>query len=214
MRFVAVEVFKNENVAFCVIIKNFCNNVDENGWNWLDTVLQYVHQYKEGQSMFLVGNFQHTLDDKNRIRLPADFRKDMGSNYYLMPGTNGCIFVYKAEESQNIISKLYSLDTLNSQKTLDLIQITAFSRSVTADGQGRFGLPDDLIKIMGIKKDVRIVGAGTKVVIWSEEKWQELLGDIDNLKPDRFNAVYDSLDAALMESKWFSNINLCYLMSA
>ena len=54
--------------------------------------------------MFLLGNFQHSLDDKNRIRLPSNFRKEMGDEYFLMPGSNGCIFVYKADETQNVLS--------------------------------------------------------------------------------------------------------------
>ncbi len=147
--------------------------------------------------MFLLGNFQHSLDDKNRIRLPADFRKEMGDAYFLMPGTNGCIFVYKADETQSILSKLLSLDSLNPEQSLKLTQLTAFSRSVTADSQGRFMLPDDLIKMMGIKKDVRIVGAATKAVIWSEERWQKLFGSVDVMTPDNVDSVYRDLDAHL-----------------
>lgn len=147
--------------------------------------------------MFLMGNFQHSLDDKNRIRLPADFRKVMGDEYYLMPGTNGCIFVYKAEDTQNVLARLFALDSLDPEKALKLTQLTAFSRSVTADSQGRFMLPDDLIKIMGIKKDVRIVGAATKAVIWSEERWQQMFGNIDAITSENFDSVYKSLDAEL-----------------
>lgn len=147
--------------------------------------------------MFLMGNYQHSLDDKNRIRLPADFRKEMGDEYYLMPGTNGCIFVYKASDTQGVLSKLFSLDSLDPEKTLKLTQLTAFSRSVTADGQGRFMLPDDLIKIMGIKKDVRIVGAATKAVIWSEERWQQTFGAANVITAENFDSVYKALDAEL-----------------
>lgn len=147
--------------------------------------------------MFLMGNFQHSLDDKNRIRLPADFRKEMGDEYYLMPGTNGCIFVYKASDTQGVLSKLFSLDSLDPEKTLKLTQLTAFSRSVTADSQGRFMLPDDLIKIMGIKKDVRIVGAATKAIIWSEERWQQNFGVANVITAENFDNVYKTLDAEL-----------------
>ncbi len=147
--------------------------------------------------MFLMGNFQHSLDDKNRIRLPADFRKEMGDEYYLMPGTNGCIFVYKADDTQGVLSKLFSLDSLDPEKTLKLTQLTAFSRSVTADSQGRFMLPDDLIRIMGIKKDVRIVGAATKAIIWSEERWQQNFGASNVITAENFDSVYKTLDAEL-----------------
>lgn len=102
--------------------------------------------------MFLLGNYQHTLDDKNRIRLPSNFRKEMGDEYFLMPGSNGCIFVYKADETQKLLSELMNLDSLNPEQSLLLTRLTAFSRGVTADGQGRFMLPNDLIEMMGIKR--------------------------------------------------------------
>ena len=51
------------------------------------------------RQMFLVGNQQHMLDDKNRIRLPQKFREEIGNNkYILMPGTGGCMFVYPQSE--------------------------------------------------------------------------------------------------------------------
>lgn len=151
--------------------------------------------------MFLMGNFQHSLDDKNRIRLPADFRSEMGNAYYLMPGTNGCIFVYCAGEAKGIMAKLFSSDSFDPEKNLKIAQITAFSRSVTADSQGRFMLPDDLIRIMGIKKDVRIVGAGQKAIIWSEERWQQMFGNIDVITPENFDSVYKFLDENLAKEQ-------------
>ena len=148
--------------------------------------------------MLLLGNFQHTLDDKNRIRLPADFRKEMGDSYYLMPGNNGGIFVYKADDSHKVIEQLLSLDGLNPERSLEMEFITAYSRSVTADNQGRFMLPEDLIEMMEIKKDVHIVGATTKVVIWSEERWQEMFVRKEKLTPEKINRIYSSLDQELI----------------
>ena len=147
--------------------------------------------------MFLLGNYQHTLDDKNRIRLPSNFRKEMGDEYFLMPGSNGCIFVYKADETQKLLSELMNLDSLNPEQSLLLTRLTAFSRGVTADGQGRFMLPNDLIEMMGIKKDVRIVGSVTKAEIWSEEAWQQKFGSAAYVNAATVNDIYKQLDAAL-----------------
>lgn len=151
--------------------------------------------------MFLLGNFQHSLDDKNRIRLPSNFRKEMGDEYFLMPGSNGCIFVYKADETQNVLSTLLSLESLDPDQTLMLTKIAAFSRAVTADGQGRFMLPDDLIEFAGINKDVRIVGAFTKAQIWSEEAWQAKFGGANNVSAAALDDIYRKLDVAMKQSK-------------
>ncbi len=149
--------------------------------------------------MFLLGNYQHSLDDKNRIRLPSNFRKELGKSYFLMPGANGCIHVYKADETQEVLSSLLSLESLDPEQSLMLTKIAAFSRAVTADDQGRFMLPDDLIEMVGIKKDVRIVGAFTKAQIWSEEAWQEKFGGA-TLTGAALDEIYRKLDAAMKTS--------------
>ncbi len=147
--------------------------------------------------MFLLGNYQHTLDDKNRIRLPSNFRKEMGDEYFLMPGSNGCIFVYKADVWLLLLSYLLILVCLNPEESLVLTRVSALSGGVTADGQGRFMLPNDLIEMMGIKKDVRIVGSVTKAEIWSEEAWQQKFGSAANVNAATVNDIYKQLDAAL-----------------
>lgn len=121
--------------------------------------------------MFLVGNYQHSLDDKNRIRLPAKHREQMGTKYILMPGMNGCIFVYPEEGEQRLIQAMQELDSFDPDQAEWLRSLTEYSDMVEADSQGRFMLSKDLIDLCGIKKDVRVVGAINKVEIWSEEAY-------------------------------------------
>ena len=121
--------------------------------------------------MFLVGNYQHTLDDKNRIRLPAKYRDQMGTKYILMPGMDGCIFVYPAEGEQKLLKAMEELDGFDPDRAEWLRSITEYSDMVEADGQGRFMLSKDLMELCGIQKDVHIVGAINKVEIWSEEAY-------------------------------------------
>lgn len=121
--------------------------------------------------MFLLGNYQHSLDDKNRIRLPAKHREQMGNKYILMPGMNGCIFVYPADGEQKLMQAMQELDSFDPDQAEWLRSITEYSDMVEADSQGRFMLSKDLIDLCGIKKDVRVVGAINKVEIWSEEAY-------------------------------------------
>ena len=151
--------------------------------------------------MFLLGNFQHSLDDKNRIRLPSNFRKEIGDEYFLMPGSNGCIFVYKADETQKVLSTLLSLESLDPDQSLMLTKIAAFSRAVTADGQGRFMLPDDLIEFAGINKDVRMVGAFTDGQIWGGGGWQAQFGGANKVSSAAPDDIYRKLDLAMKQSK-------------
>ena len=146
--------------------------------------------------MLFVGNYQHALDDKNRIRLPAKHRELLGNDYILMPGMNGCIFVYSADEEQKFIKAFQDLDSFDPDTAERIRSITEFSATVEADKQGRFMLPQDLLEIAGIKKDVRIVGAVSKVEIWSEERYQERR-NAQARTPEALNELYRSLHKAM-----------------
>lgn len=142
--------------------------------------------------MFLLGNFQHQLDDKNRIRLPAKFRADLGDKYILMPGTGGCIYVYKADETQKILSALNDMQSMDPVKEEWIRSIVSEGCAVEADGQGRFVLPSNLQQIAGIVKDVRVVGSISKAELWSEERWQQRLAKTDR-SAGGFDAIYKNL---------------------
>lgn len=149
--------------------------------------------------MFLVGNFQHALDDKNRIRLPAKHREVLGNDYILMPGLNGCIFVYPADQEQKLLQVIEDLDSFDPERAEWIRSIAEFSATVEADSQGRFMLPQDLLEIAGIKKNVRIVGAISKVEIWSEEAYMQRRENQDR-SAGAFDNLYRNLHKT-MESK-------------
>ena len=149
--------------------------------------------------MFLVGNFQHALDDKNRIRLPAKHREVLGNEYVLMPGLGGCIFVYPADQVQKLTQFMQDFDSFDPEQAEWLRSITEFAATAEADSQGRFMLPQDLLEIAGIKKNVRIVGAISKVEIWSEEKYLERRANQDR-SPAAFDNLYRNLHKS-MENK-------------
>ena len=136
--------------------------------------------------MFLVGNQQHALDDKNRIRLPAKFREQLGNQYILMPGTNGCIFVYAMDEQQRLIKLIQEADSFDPVQAERIRSIAEFSAVVEADAQGRFMLPPDLIEI----------GAISKAEIWSEERYMARRNGQDHSAAG-FDKLYKSLHETL-----------------
>ncbi len=123
--------------------------------------------------MLLLGNFQHTLDDKNRIRLPAKYREKLGNEYIMLPGNNGCISLYPASAEEKFIRVVNELGEFSAENAETLRIITDMAATVEADSQGRFMLPNELIKFAKIDKDVRIIGVIDRVEIWSEEKYVE-----------------------------------------
>ena len=151
--------------------------------------------------MFLVGNQQMLLDDKNRIRLPAKYREELDTNkYLLMPGTDGGIFLYPASEGNKMIAAISDIDSPDPDISELVRSLTEFAAKVEADSQGRFMLPDDLMEICGIVKNVRIVGAISKVEIWSEEKYLERRKGQD-LSAKGFNERYRKIHEAMSKKQ-------------
>ena len=148
--------------------------------------------------MFLVGNQQHVLDDKNRIRLPAKHREALGNQYILMPGTGGCIFVYPASEEHRLIAAIEHADSFDPDMAELVRSITEFAATAEADNQGRFMIPQDLLDVCGITKNVRIVGAVSKVEIWSEERYLERRKGMDTSAKgfdDKYRQIHDKMSS-------------------
>ncbi|MCH5151067.1 MAG: cell division/cell wall cluster transcriptional repressor MraZ [Clostridiales bacterium] len=138
--------------------------------------------------MLLLGNFQHTLDDKNRIRLPAKYREKLGNDYILMPGIDGCIFLYPAAAEEKFLRAVEEME-FDSEKSDIIDIISEMSATVEADSQGRFMLTDDLLKFANIDKEVRIVGSFKWIEIWSEELYLKRKAKKDRT-PETINAAF------------------------
>ena len=139
--------------------------------------------------MLLLGNFQHALDDKNRIRLPAKYREKLGSDYILMPGIGGCIFLYPAEAEEKFLKAVDELGEFNSKNAETIRRLAEMSATVEADSQGRFMLTQELLKFAKIDKDIRIVGAINKVEIWSEQLYTSRRNAKEET-PEMYDDVY------------------------
>ena len=116
--------------------------------------------------MFM-GEYSHTLDSKGRLIIPNKFREDLGEEFIVTKGLDGCLFVFPLNEWQALEEKLRALPL--TQKGLDK--------------QGRILLPATLREFAGLDKDVVLTGMLNRVEIWSREKWIENTnaGDMDDI---------------------------------
>ncbi|MEG1527641.1 MAG: division/cell wall cluster transcriptional repressor MraZ [Clostridia bacterium] len=117
------------------------------------------------------GNYGYQLDAKNRMRMPSKFRADMGKEYLITLGAGGCLIVLHQQLLETLNQKMSQLPLTDVEGSKAIRAFTAFGENVECDEQGRFILPQELKKYAKIDKDVRIVGAGNKVEIWSQEVW-------------------------------------------
>ena len=128
------------------------------------------------------GMFEHQLDDKNRLRIPSKFKKELtgedGKNpYSFFRGKNGCICVMADAELNETLSTLASEGLSESSKITRAI-FSSVSQA-EEDAQGRVVLPAFLRKMAGIQKEIITLGVGNRLEIWSAERYYEYMEDVD-----------------------------------
>ena len=128
------------------------------------------------------GMFEHQLDDKNRIRIPAKFKKGLTGEhgektYSFARGMNGCIYVFPEDVLAETIQSI-SDEKMGAATKASLIFMSSIF-SAEEDAQGRVVLPSMLREIAGIKKDVITVGRGKRLEIWSSENYKKYLENVD-----------------------------------
>lgn len=117
----------------------------------------------------LVGNFLHNIDAKGRVFIPAKFRLDLGSHFYIYRSHDGCIRAYGESEWNVVLEKLKS-STVKSNKLRR--RILSSTVEVEMDTQGRILIPEELRKYALIIDKVRIVGMADWVEFWNPEKFE------------------------------------------
>ena len=121
----------------------------------------------------LIGEYEHSLDAKGRLIMPAKLRTDMGEKFIITKGLDGCLFVFSQIEWSNFESKLKELP-LTNKNARDFVRFfLSGATECEIDKQGRFLLVNTLREYAEITKEVIIIGVGTRLEIWDKEKWKK-----------------------------------------
>ena len=122
--------------------------------------------------MFM-GEYNHTVDTKGRLIVPSKFREQLGNEFVVTKGLDGCLFVYSKSEWENIEEKFRNVPLTTKDARKFARFFFAGAASCEVDKQGRILLPVVLREYAGIEKDVVSVGVFNRVEIWDKDKWQE-----------------------------------------
>ena len=128
--------------------------------------------------MFM-SEYSHTIDAKGRLIIPSKFRETLGDEFVVSKGMDGCLFVYANADWNAFEQKLTSLPLTNKQARQFARFFLAGAASVELDKQGRILLPASLREFAGLDKDVVLVCVGSRIEIWSKEKYEEIGEDVD-----------------------------------
>jgi MraZ protein len=122
----------------------------------------------------LIGEYEHSLDSKNRIIMPSKFRDDIGEKFIVTKGLDGCLFAYSISEWKNFEEKLRSLPLSNKDARAFSRFFFAGATDCILDKQGRFLIPSNLREFAELEKDLVIVGMNSRIEIWAKNKWKNV----------------------------------------
>lgn len=126
----------------------------------------------------LYGRFEHTVDAKNRVFIPAKFKESLGISFKLTYNDfNKCILVYSNAEWEKYEEKISQLPTLKFEDFIR--EIYSNTVDVQVDGQGRIVIPQFLKEKVDIEKNVLIMGVGSHLEIWAQEVFEDKQKSID-----------------------------------
>ena len=121
----------------------------------------------------LIGEYTHTIDDKNRLSLPAKFRQEMGKKVVLTPGLDNCLFVFTFKEWGKIEGRLTQSSLLQADNRSFNRFMFAGAIEAQVDPIGRILIPDFLRERANLKNRVVIIGVSSRLEIWNEKTWSE-----------------------------------------
>ena len=130
----------------------------------------------------IIGQYTHSIDDKNRLSLPAKFRQEMGKKVVITPGLDSCLFIFTMKEWEKISERL----SVNESSILQADN-RGFNRyllggavEVEVDAVGRVLLPDHLRERAKLKSKVVFIGVRDRAELWDEAAWNTYRRSIES----------------------------------
>ncbi len=123
----------------------------------------------------LIGEYHHNIDEKGRLIIPSRFRDEIGKEFIVTRGLDGCLFIYSKGQWEKIVTKLQTLPfTKKDARTFNRF----FLSSATVcefDKQGRINIPSNLINYASIQKECTIIGVNDRLEVWASDKFDALI---------------------------------------
>ena len=130
-----------------------------------------------------IGEYEHSVDAKGRVIMPSKLREDIGENFIVTKGLDGCLFAYSKTEWSNFEEKLKTLP-LTNKNARDFVRFfLSGAVECEIDKQGRFLIPSNLRIYASLEKEINIIGVGTRIEIWNRESWKNYSSE-ENISAD------------------------------
>jgi MraZ protein len=136
-----------------------------------------------------IGEYNHNLDDKGRLAIPAKFRAILKKGAVVTKGLDNCLFLYSREQFETIAKKFAALPISQAKARAFTRHMLAGAMDVEFDNQGRITLPEYLRQFSGLGKSIIIAGLYNHLEIWDEAAWVRYKGEAER----NSNAIAEEL---------------------
>ena len=124
-------------------------------------------------NMFM-GEYRHTIDNKGRLTIPSKLRYDLGNEFIVTRGLEGCLYIYPKNNWDNIIAKYKEIPDTKEKRYFMRIFLSG-AVSCELDNQGRVNIPMPLVEYAKLLKDCLIIGVDERLEVWSKEQWDSFI---------------------------------------
>jgi MraZ protein len=133
----------------------------------------------------LLGQFEHSLDDKNRVTLPARFRQAFAKGVFVAQGIDPCLVVYPPEGWNALVEgRMAGLDPFSREARQMSRYLFANASEAVPDKQGRIMLPGPLLEHAGLKREIVVAGVRDHLELWEPTAWRKELDDVGRSAED------------------------------
>lgn len=130
--------------------------------------------------MFM-GQFEHSLDSKGRLIVPAKLREELGDTFVITKGMDKCLYGYTNEGWQEVADKIAALPTVTNKAAREFARyFMAGATTCELDKQGRILIPQVLREFAGLDKDAILLGVGGRIEIWNKDAWLNTTDNYDS----------------------------------
>lgn len=127
----------------------------------------------------LLGEFEHTLDEKNRLTLPAKFRQSFADGIVLTRWIDRCLYAYPSQDWTRLVQRLAGLDPLGQDDRRLQRFLFAAAAEAELDKQGRVMVPAPLIQHASLKREVVVAGVNDHLEIWDRAAWRAEMTEVE-----------------------------------
>ena len=143
--------------------------------------------------MFM-GEYQHNLDEKSRIVIPANFRANLKNNFVIAKGFEKCLYIYAKKDWDKLVARLDTLPFTKKDVRIFMRSFFSGANNAELDKSGRVVILSNLKDYANIKKECVIIGANDRIEIWDKKEWNNFITTYEDKISDIAENLFEDIN--------------------